>query len=232
MIHYRVKTGGPQVNGMDLLLWEVAQRQMNLHVIPFENNFIMSGTLIWSFRHLEHKNLSSKGWYDFLVLFLVTREAVVPLANDSIMSGTSIWSFRHLEHKNPSSNGWDNFLVPFLATREAVAPLANDPIISGRSIWSFRHLKHQNLSISDDFMHSSSSFFGHQGGSGTTYKWSYHVARLIQLFRHLEIKILPNLRPVALQTGEIFFSSSFGHQGGSGTTCRWSSHVFRSIWLF
>ena len=32
------------------------------------------------------------------------------------------------------------------------------------------------------------------------------------------IKILPNLRPIALQTSEIIFSSILGHQGVSGIT--------------
>ena len=34
----------------------------------------------------------------------------------------------------------------------------------------------------------------------------------------LNIKILPNLRPIALQTSEIIFSSILGHQGVSGIT--------------
>jgi len=123
------------------------------------NDVIMPGTLLWSFRHLEHQNPSSNGWDNFLVPFLATREAVVLHANDLIMSGTSIRSFRHLEHQNLSSNGWDNCLVPFLATREAVAPLANDLIMSGTSIRSFRHLKHPNLSTGDDFIYSSGIIF-------------------------------------------------------------------------
>merc|ERR1712112_638794 len=62
----------------------------------------MLGTLIQSFRHLEHQNTFSNGCNNFLVPFLATREAVAPLANDLIMSGTSIRSFRHLEHQNQS----------------------------------------------------------------------------------------------------------------------------------
>ena len=68
----------------------------------------MLGTLIRSFRHLKHQNLSTgddfiySSGIIFLVPFLATREAVALLANDLIMSGTSIWLFRHLEHQNLS----------------------------------------------------------------------------------------------------------------------------------
>ena len=73
-------------------------------------DLIISGTLIRSFRHLKHQNLSAGDDFIyssriiFLVPFLATREAVVLLANHPIMSGTSIYLFRHLEHQNPSSN--------------------------------------------------------------------------------------------------------------------------------
>ena len=125
---------------------------------PLANDPIMSGTSIWSFRHLKHQNLFTgddfiySSGINFLVPFLATREAVVPLANDPFMSGTSIRSFRHLKHQILSTGDYFTyssgmiFLVPFLATREAVVPLANDPIMSGTSIWSFRHPEHQNLS--------------------------------------------------------------------------------------
>ena len=52
--------------------------------MPLANDLMMSGTLIWSFRHLKHQNLStgddfiySSGIF-FLVPFLATREAVAP----------------------------------------------------------------------------------------------------------------------------------------------------------
>ena len=68
----------------------------------------MSATLIQSFRHLKHPNLStgddficSSGIF-LLIQFLATREVVAPLENDPIMSGRSIWSFRYLEHQNLS----------------------------------------------------------------------------------------------------------------------------------
>ena len=70
-------------------------------------DLIMSGTSIWSFRHLKHQNLFTGDDFIFisgiifLVRFLATRETVVLLAND-LMSGTSIQLFRHLEHQNPS----------------------------------------------------------------------------------------------------------------------------------
>ena len=60
---------------------------------------IMSGTSIWSFRHLKHQNLSTGDDFIyssrifFLVTFLATREAVALLANDLIMFGTSIQLF-------------------------------------------------------------------------------------------------------------------------------------------
>ena len=57
-------------------------------VAPLANDPIMSGTLIWLFRHIEHQNLSSNGCDIYLVSFLATREAVAQLANDPIMSGT------------------------------------------------------------------------------------------------------------------------------------------------
>ena len=66
-------------------------------------DLIISGTLIWSFRHLKHQNLSAGDDFIyssriiFLVPFLATREAVAPLANDHIMLGRLIWLFRHLK---------------------------------------------------------------------------------------------------------------------------------------
>ena len=54
-------------------------------VAPLTNDPIMSGTLIWLFRHLEHQNPSSKSRDEFLVPFLATREAVVPFAKDLII---------------------------------------------------------------------------------------------------------------------------------------------------
>ena len=77
-------------------------------VAPLANDPIMSGTLIRSFRHLKHKNLSTGD--DFihsigiicLVPFLATRESVAPLTNDPIMSERSIRSFGHLQCQNPS----------------------------------------------------------------------------------------------------------------------------------
>ena len=59
-------------------------------------DLIISGTLIRSFRHLKHQNLSAGDDFIyssriiFLVLFLAIRQVVVPLANDLIMWGTSI----------------------------------------------------------------------------------------------------------------------------------------------
>ena len=72
--------------------------------MPLANDPIMLGTLIQSFRHLKHQNLSTgddfihSSGIIFLVPFLATKEAVAPLANDPIMSGTSIRSFRHVKH--------------------------------------------------------------------------------------------------------------------------------------
>ena len=74
------------------------------------NDPIILGTLIRSFRHLKHQNLSTgddfiySSGIIFLVPFLATREVVALLAKDLIMSGTSIRLFRPLEHPNPSSN--------------------------------------------------------------------------------------------------------------------------------
>ena len=65
----------------------------------------MSGTGIQSFKHLNLQNLSSNGKDDFLVPFLITREAVAPLADNVIMLGTLIQSFRYLEQQNLSSMG-------------------------------------------------------------------------------------------------------------------------------
>ena len=75
---------------------------------PLENDPVMLGRLIRSFRHLKHQNLSAGDDFIyssriiFLVPFLATREAVALLENDLIMSSTLILSFRHLEHKNLS----------------------------------------------------------------------------------------------------------------------------------
>ena len=85
---------------------------------PPANNLIMSETLIRSFRHLKHQNLSTgddfihSSGIIFLVTFLANREAVTPLANNPIMSVTSIRSFRHLEHQNPS------IILGFIDSRE------------------------------------------------------------------------------------------------------------------
>ena len=46
------------------------------------------------------------------------------------------------------------------------------------------------------------------------------------------IKILPNLRPIALQTSEIIFSSILGHQGVSGITVNDLIISQRLIWCF
>ena len=57
------------------------------------NDLIMSCTLIQSFRHLKHQNLSTgddfinSSGIIFLVPFLATKETLVPHANDPIMSG-------------------------------------------------------------------------------------------------------------------------------------------------
>ncbi len=65
-------------------------------VASLANDFIMSGTSIWSFRHLKHQNLSTGNDFIYrsgiilLVTFLATREAVAPLANDPFMWKRSI----------------------------------------------------------------------------------------------------------------------------------------------
>ena len=57
-------------------------------VVPLAKDLIISGTLIWSFRHLKHQNLSTgddfiySSGIIFLVPFLATREAVAPFAKD------------------------------------------------------------------------------------------------------------------------------------------------------
>ena len=64
--------------------------------MPLVNDPIILSSLIWSFRHLEHENLSTgvdfihRSGIIFLVLFLVTKEALVPQANDPIMLERSI----------------------------------------------------------------------------------------------------------------------------------------------
>ena len=75
---------------------------------PLANDPIMSGTLIQSFRHLQHQNMStgddfihSRGIF-VLVPFLPPKEAEAPLANDPIMLGRLIQSFRHIQCQNPS----------------------------------------------------------------------------------------------------------------------------------
>ena len=141
-------------------------------MVSLANNLIMSGRLIWSFRHLKHQNLPTGNEFihqgsitmakicirGVVVPLLATREAVALLSNDHIMSERSIRSFRHLKHQNLSTS--DDFihrsgifcLDLFSATKEVLALLANDLIMSGTSIWSFRHLKHQNMLTSDDFI--------------------------------------------------------------------------------
>ena len=69
-------------------------------VAPLEKDPILSGRLIWSFRHLELENLSTS--YDFihfcffcvksffLVPFFTTMEVVATLENDLILSGMLI----------------------------------------------------------------------------------------------------------------------------------------------
>ena len=92
-------------------------------VAPLANDPIMMSTLIWSFRHLEHQNLSTcVDFMDgsgiiFLVPFLATKEALGPLANVPIMSGRSIQLFRHLECQNPSiiSDSIDSTCAPLTA---------------------------------------------------------------------------------------------------------------------
>ena len=83
--------------------------------MPSANILIMSGTLIQSFRHLEHQNLSViSGYIDrakstfsiftqgCLVQIFTTRGVVVLPENNLIMLGTLIHLFRHLEHENLS----------------------------------------------------------------------------------------------------------------------------------
>ena len=68
----------------------------------------MSGTSIWSFRHLKHQNLSTgddfiySSGISLLVPFLATMEALALLTNDNIMLGISIQSYKHIECQNPS----------------------------------------------------------------------------------------------------------------------------------
>ena len=77
-------------------------------VALIKNDPITSETLIRSYTHPKHQNLSTSDDFVhtsgiiFLVPFLATREVVALHANDLIMSGTSIRSFRHLEHQNLS----------------------------------------------------------------------------------------------------------------------------------
>ena len=60
-------------------------------VVPLENDPIMSGRLIRSFRYLKHRNLSTGDYFIYssgiicLVPFLATMEAVALLANDPIL---------------------------------------------------------------------------------------------------------------------------------------------------
>ena len=139
---------------------------------PLANNPIMSGTLIWSFEHLKHQNLSTgDDFIDgsriiFLVPFLATRKVVAPLTNDTIMSTRSIRLYTHLDVKiHPifqilmTEQDVQRSLVPIFATREELKLLANDPIMSGRSIPLFRHFQCQNLSTGYAFIHSSEIFF-------------------------------------------------------------------------
>merc|ERR1711942_222407 len=91
-----------------LVIFSVPFLAIREAVALLAKDLIMSGTLIWSFRHLNHQNLSTGDDFiyssGFLVPFLATMKVVALLANDLIMLGTLIWSFRHLEHQNPSSN--------------------------------------------------------------------------------------------------------------------------------
>ena len=64
--------------------------------MPLGSDPIMSGTSTWSFRHLEHQNLSSNRSDNLLVSFLATKEAVTLLANYPIMLDTLIQSFIYL----------------------------------------------------------------------------------------------------------------------------------------
>ena len=71
-------------------------------------DLIISGTLIRSFRHLKHQNLSAGDDFIyssrifFLVPYVAIREAVAPPTDDPIMLGRSIWPFRHIEPQNQS----------------------------------------------------------------------------------------------------------------------------------
>ena len=59
---------------------------------PLANDPIMLGSLIQSYRHLKHQNLSTGDDFingsgiSFLVQVLATKEALAPLANYPIMS--------------------------------------------------------------------------------------------------------------------------------------------------
>ena len=68
-------------------------------VVLLENDPIMSGRLIWSFRLLKHQNLST--------------------GDDFIHQGSIATARSHIR----------GVIDPFLATREVVAPLTNDPIM-------------------------------------------------------------------------------------------------------
>ena len=151
-------------------------------MVPIANYPIMWSTLISLFWHLEHKNLSSNGWDNFFVPFLATREAVVPLENDPIMSGRLIRLFRHLKHQNLSTgddfiySSGIIFLVPFLPTGRQWCYL--QIILSCVALW-YGHLDSLNIKIrlqtADIFF---LFYFYHQGGSGTTCKWSYYVTEI------------------------------------------------------
>ena len=69
-----------------LFLFFVSRETVALHV----NDPIITDTSIWSFRELEHQNLSLNSWDNVLVPFLVTKEAMVPLANNIFISATLI----------------------------------------------------------------------------------------------------------------------------------------------
>ena len=70
-------------------------------VAPLENDPILLGRSIRSFRYLELQNpftgydfihiFPKKTSKVFLVPFFTTMEVVAPLENDPILSGTSIW---------------------------------------------------------------------------------------------------------------------------------------------
>ena len=76
---------------------------------PLANDSIILGTLIQSFRHLKHQNLSTgDDFIDgsgiiFLVPFFATKEALALLTTNPVNAGRSIWLFRHLECQNPST---------------------------------------------------------------------------------------------------------------------------------